>query len=200
MVPLEYIQFTPKISKKIYEKLKTIEQAYSDQPFAKLYSAVLRLFENSPFTNSQIIQKIKELNKFPALVIVRRISIAKRLSELLNQEGIISDWVSSKTSLDERMQKIENLKNGKLKVLVSTSLADEGLDIPQLSLVVLASQGKSRIKLIQRIGRVMRPYSGKIKGYVLDIAYGYDIFQRQAQKRIKFVSSEYNGIISIKQI
>jgi len=199
LVPLEYIQFTPKISKKIYEKLKTIEQAYSDQPFAKLYSAVLRLFENSPFTNSQIIQKIKELNKFPALVIVRRISIAKRLSELLNQEGIISDWVSSKTSLDERMQKIENLKNGKLKVLVSTSLADEGLDIPQLSLVVLASQGKSRIKLIQRIGRVMRPYSGKQRGYVLDISYNYDIFQRQAEKRKKFVSSEYTGIISIKQ-
>jgi len=199
LVPLEYIQFTPKISKKIYEKLKTIEQAYSDQPFAKLYSAVLRLFENSPFTNSQIIQKIKELNKFPALVIVRRISIAKRLSELLNQEGIISDWVSSKTSLDERMQKIENLKNGKLKVLVSTSLADEGLDIPQLSLVVLASQGKSRIKLIQRIGRVMRPYSGKQRGYVLDISYNSDIFQRQAEKRKKFVQTEYNGIITIKQ-
>ena len=199
LVPLEYIQFTPKVSEKIRNKLNTIEQTYSDQPFAKLYSAVLRLFENSPYTNSQIIEKIKELNKFPALVIVRRISIAKYLSELLNQNGIIADWVSSKTSLEERMKKIENLKNGKLKVLVSTSLADEGLDIPNLALVVLASQGKSRIKLIQRIGRVMRPSAGKTKGYVLDIAYNYDIFQIQSSKRIKFVSSEYNGIISIKQ-
>jgi superfamily II DNA or RNA helicase len=199
LVPLEYIQFTPKISEKIRDKLKTIEQSYADQPFAKLYSATLRMFEQSPYTNQQIVSKIKELNRFPALVIVRRIAIARKLSELLNQEGIVSDWVSSKTSLEERMQKIENLKNGKLKVLVSTSLADEGLDIPQLSLVVLMSQGKSRIKLIQRIGRVMRPYSGKSKGYVLDIAYGYDIFQRQGQKRIKFVSSEYNGIITIKQ-
>ena len=199
LIPLEYIQFTPKVSEKIREKLKTLNESYADQPFAKLYSAVLRLFENSPYTNSQIIQKIKELNKFPALVIVRRISIARKLSELLNQEGIVSDWVSSKTSLDERMQKIENLKNGKLKVLVSTSLADEGLDIPQLSLVVLMSQGKSRIKLIQRIGRVMRPFNGKQKGYILDIVYGYDIFQRQGQKRIKFISAEYNGIISIRQ-
>ena len=199
LVPLEYIQFTPKISRKIYDKLKTLNESYSDQPFSKLYSAVLRLFENSPYTNSQIIQKIKELNKFPALVIVRRIVMAKKLSELLNQEGITSDWVSSKTSLEERIQKIENLKNGKLKVLVSTSLADEGLDIPELKLVVLLSQGKSRIKLIQRIGRVMRPALNKEKGYVLDIAYNADIFQRQVSKRIKFVSSEYNGIISIKQ-
>ena len=199
LVPVEYIQFTPKISEKIRNKLKTIEQTYSDQPFSKLYSAVLRTFEQSPYTNQQIVQKIKELNKFPALVIVRRINIARKLSELLNENGIKSDWVSSKTPLEERMTKIENLKNGKLKVLVSTSLADEGLDIPQLSLVVLMSQGKSRIKLIQRIGRVMRPSAGKSKGYVLDIAYNSDIFQKQASKRIKFVSSEYNGIISIKQ-
>ena len=199
LVPLEYIQFMPKISRKIYNKLKTIEQAYSDQPFAKLYSAVLRLFENSPFTNSQIIQKIKELNKFPALVIVRRISTARKLSELLNQEGIISDWISSKTPLEQRMAKLEALKSGKLQILVSTSLADEGLDIPELKLVVLLSQGKSRIKLIQRIGRVMRPALNKEKGYILDIAYNADIFQRQVSKRIKFVSSEYNGIISIKQ-
>jgi len=199
LVPIEYIQFTPKISQKLYQKLKTLEQSYAGEPFSKLYNATLRIFEQSPYTNQQIVQKIKELNKYPALVIVRRISIAQKLSELLNQNGITADWVSSKTSLEERMTKIENLKNGNLKVLVSTSLADEGLDIPQLSLVVLMSQGKSRIKLIQRIGRVMRPSAGKSKGYVLDIAYNSDIFQKQASKRIKFVSSEYNGIISIKQ-
>jgi len=200
LVPLEYIQFTPKISEKIYNKLTALKKFYADQPFAKLYSTVLRLFENSPFTNSQIIQKIKEINKFPALVIVRRISVARKLSELLNQEGIISDWVSSKTPLEQRMAKLEALKSGKLQILVSTSLADEGLDIPELKLVVLLSQGKSRIKLIQRIGRVMRPAKSKEKGYVLDIAYNADIFQRQVSKRIKFVNSEYNGIISVKQI
>ena len=199
LIPLEYIQFTPKISEKIRAKLKNIEQSHAEEPFSKLYSAVLRLFENSPYTNHQIVSKIKELNKFPALVIVRRIAIAKKLSELLNENGIKSDWVSSKTSLKERMTKIENLKNRKLEVLVSTSLADEGLDIPELKLVVLLSQGKSRIKLIQRIGRVMRPAKSKEKGYVLDIAYNADIFQRQVSKRIKFVSSEYNGIILIKQ-
>jgi len=200
LVPLVYIQFTPKISEKIMNKLRAVRDFYAGQPFAKEYSAVLRIFENSPYTNQQIIQKIKELNKYPALVIVRRISVAKKLSELLNQNGIIADWVSSKTNLEERMNKIESLKNGKLQVLVSTSLADEGLDIQNLQLVVLLSQGKSRIKLIQRIGRVMRPYKNKNKGYILDIAYNADIFQRQADKRKKFVSSEYEGIISVKII
>jgi len=200
LVPIEYIQFIPKISEKIANKIQLVKQFYADQPFAKEYSAILKIFENSPYTNNQIVQKIKELNRYPALVIVRRIILAKKLSQLFNENGINADWVSSKSTLDERMQKIEALKNGKIQILISTSLADEGLDIPNLSLVVLLTQGKSRIKLVQRIGRVMRPAINKQKGYILDIAYNADIFQRQADKRKNFVSSEYNGIISIKSI
>jgi len=198
LVPLQYIQFETVPSKLIKEEIQNINITKSYDAFAKTYSRVLRLFENSPFTNKQIIEKIKELNKYPALVIVRRIVIAKKLSELMNQNGIISDWVSSKMDLNERMEKIENLKNGKLQVLISTSLADEGLDIPNLSLVVLLTQGKSRIKLVQRIGRVMRPAINKQKGYILDIVYPYEFFIRQGEKRYKFVSTEYNGIIEFK--
>jgi len=198
LVPLQYIQFETVPSKVIKEEIQNINITKSYDAFAKTYSRVLRLFENSPFTNKQIIEKIKEINKYPALVIVRRISTAKKLSELMNENGIIADWVSSKTDLNERMEKIENLKNGKLQVLISTSLADEGLDIPNLSLVVLLTQGKSRIKLVQRIGRVMRPSQNKQKGYILDIIYPYEFFIRQAEKRYKFVSTEYNGIIEFK--
>jgi len=198
LVPLEYIQFTPKVSQKLANKLKMVKESYNDQAFAKLYSAKLRLFENSLFTNKQIVQKVKEINKYPALIIVRRIAIAKKLTQMFNENGIVSDYVTSKTNLEERVSKIESLKNGKLQTLISTSLADEGLDIPNLQLVVLLSQGKSRIKLVQRIGRVMRPAKLKEKGYIFDIAYNDDIFQRQADKRKNFVFQEYEGIISIK--
>jgi len=198
LVPLEYIQYETVPSKVIKEEIRNIDVIKSYDSFAKTYSRLLRLFENSPYTNKQIIAKIKEINKYPALVIVRRIAIAKKLSELMNENGIIADWVSSKSTLEERMEKIEALKNGKLQVLISTSLADEGLDIPNLSLVVLLTQGKSRIKLVQRIGRVMRPSQNKQKGYVLDIVYPYEFFLKQGEKRYKFVSSEYNGIIEFK--
>jgi DNA or RNA helicases of superfamily II len=198
LVPLEYIQYETVPSKVIKEEIRNIDVIKSYDSFAKTYSRLLRLFENSPYTNKQIIAKIKEINKYPALVIVRRIAIAKKLSELMNENGIIADWVSSKSTLEERMEKIEALKNGKLQVLISTSLADEGLDIPNLSLVVLLTQGKSRIKLVQRIGRVMRPSQNKQKGYILDIVYPYEFFLKQGEKRYKFVSSEYNGIIEFK--
>ncbi|MCY0881479.1 MAG: helicase-related protein, partial [Firmicutes bacterium] len=195
LVPLEYIPFTPEIPRKLKEKIKKLEKEKENMDFAKYYSLLLRLFENSPGTNKQILEKIKEINAFPALVIVRRINVARKLSELFNQNGIPSDYVTSITKLDERMKKIENLKNGKIKALIATSLADEGLDIPNLRLIVLLSQGKSRIKLVQRIGRVMRPYKEKQKGIILDIAYDHQIFQRQFAQRYNFIFREYQGII-----
>ncbi|CAJ31578.1 putative helicase [Betalipothrixvirus pozzuoliense] len=196
LVPLEYIPFIPEIPKKLKEKIKRLEKEKEKMEFAKYYSLLLRLFENSPGTNMQIIQKIKSINAYPALVIVRRISTAKKLSEMLNENGISSDFVTSMTKLEERMRKIENLKNGKIQTLIATSLADEGLDIPNLRLIVLLSQGKSRIKLVQRVGRVMRPAKDKEKGIILDIAYDHQIFQRQFSQRYNFIFKEYNGIIS----
>ncbi|CAJ31513.1 putative helicase [Betalipothrixvirus acidiani] len=195
LVPLEYIAFVPEIPKKLKEKIKKLEKEKEKMEFAKYYSLLLRLFENSPMTNIQIIEKIKSINAFPALVIVRRISVARKLSEMFNENGIIADYVTSQTTLEERMKKIENLKNGKIQTLIATSLADEGLDIPNLRLIVLLSQGKSRIKLVQRIGRVMRPAKDKQKGIILDIAYDNEIFQRQFDQRYNFVFKEYEGII-----
>lgn len=197
LVPLQYISFVPKIPPKLQRKIQDLEDQKEDMKFAQFYSRLLRLFENSPLINLQIVNKIKEINEFPALVIVRRIAIAKKLSEMLNKNGISSDFVTSKTNLEERIRKIEALKSGKLQTLVATSLADEGLDIPNLRLIVLLTQGKSRIKLVQRIGRVMRPYPGKEKGIILDIAYNHEIFQRQFSKRYDFLLREYNGIISV---
>ncbi|AAL27733.1 putative helicase [Sulfolobus islandicus filamentous virus] len=197
LVPIEYIRYIPEIPKKLKLKIQDLDDNKDPENFAKYYSSLLRSFEHSPNTNKQIISKIKQLNQYPCLVIVRRIAIAKKLAEIMRENGIIADWVSSKTKLEERMEKIEALKNEKLQVLISTSLADEGLDIPNLRLVVLLTQGKSRIKLIQRIGRVMRVSQNKRKGYILDVIYNHDLFIKQSVKKMNFIENEYNGIITI---
>jgi len=197
LVPIEYIRYIPDIPKKLELKIEELDNNKDPENFANYYSNLLKAFEYSPNTNKQIIQKIKELNKYPALVILRRILMARILAKMMNENGINADYVSSKTKLEDRIEKIEALKNGKIQVLISTSLADEGLDIPNLQLVVLLTQGKSRIKLIQRIGRVMRISKGKEKGYILDVVYNHKLFLRQSVKKLNFVENEYKGIIKI---
>jgi superfamily II DNA or RNA helicase len=54
-------------------------------------------------------------------------------------------------------------------VLVASTLADEGLDIPRLERIVLAYPGRTRGRTTQRLGRLMRPHPGKSQPVLFDI-------------------------------
>ena len=73
----------------------------------------------------------------------------------------------SKMGAKKRREAIERTRMGENKVLVATSLADEGLDVPIFSCLVLAAGGRSAAKLEQRAGRVLRPHESKRNGGVI---------------------------------
>lgn len=74
----------------------------------------------------------------------------------------------SKLPAKKRREMIEGFRVGALPILVATSLADEGLDCPRASRLVLVSGGRSSGKLEQRIGRILRPFEGKEAGICHD--------------------------------
>ena len=62
----------------------------------------------------------------------------------------------------EQATMIEKFKKGEYNVLIATSVAEEGLDIPSTDLVVFYEPIPSEIRLIQRRGRTARKRSGKV--------------------------------------
>lgn len=95
----------------------------------------------------------------------------------------ITDSVQHEDCFGSSMDVVE-AKMGSL--LLATSLADQGLDLPQLTVVVLAFPEKARGRLVQRIGRVMRAWPGKEAPIVLDVVDdAVPMFQRRFQKRKK---------------
>ncbi len=76
----------------------------------------------------------------------------------------------SKMGVKKRRAAIEGFRDGSVKCLIATSLADEGLDVPRASVLILATAGRSGSKVEQRTGRVMRPHEGKSVGTVYDFA------------------------------
>lgn len=96
--------------------------------------------------------------------------------------------VSSKMpgGVKARRAAIGAFKKGDCKVLIATSLADEGLDVPIASVLVLVAGGRSSAKIIQRAGRVMRPFPGKTTGLVYDFTdRGAKFAHAQAKARRK---------------
>lgn len=69
----------------------------------------------------------------------------------------------------ERRARLEGAALGSCRVLVATSVADEGLDLPSLSALVLAVPSAHQGRVEQRIGRVLRPQAGKLRPVVLDL-------------------------------
>lgn len=57
---------------------------------------------------------------------------------------------------EERQMGLQLLKSGDVDVIISTSILDEGVDVPNINSVIYARGGKSTRKLLQGIGRGLR--------------------------------------------
>lgn len=62
---------------------------------------------------------------------------------------------------EQQRQAIERLRSGEINVLVATSIAEEGLDIPEVDHVIFYEPVPSEIRYIQRRGRTGRRVAGK---------------------------------------
>jgi len=105
----------------------------------------------------------------------------------------------SKMGAKKRRDTIAAFRDGSLKSLIATQLADEGLDVPIASELVLLAGGRSAAKIEQRSGRVMRPHGDKEFGVVHDyLDRGAKFAFAQAIARQKTYSSLGYEITRVK--
>ncbi len=91
-----------------------------------------------------------------ALVFVRMKRDANRLARLLEQDGLAATAIHSDRTQGERMQALEEFKQGKMKLLVATDIAARGLDIDQLPFVINYELPHTPEDYVHRIGRTGR--------------------------------------------
>ncbi|MCG2778985.1 MAG: DEAD/DEAH box helicase [Desulfobacterales bacterium] len=81
---------------------------------------------------------------------------------LFRGHGIKAELLTGDISNKDREDIVDRLNNGKVKVLISTTqLLSEGFDSKQLSTLFLASPIKFSGRLIQSVGRILRPMQNK---------------------------------------
>ncbi|MDD3420740.1 MAG: DEAD/DEAH box helicase family protein [Methanocellales archaeon] len=69
--------------------------------------------------------------------------------------------ITHKTPRDERTEILDNFRSDKYRVIVTSKVLDEGIDVPEANVaVVLSGSGSSR-EFIQRLGRILRKKEGK---------------------------------------
>ena len=136
------------------------------------YSTMLSELTDDPGRNQLIVADVAKEAKNGGgicLVLSDRKTHCGTLQNLLSQYGIKSEVLTGDLSDEERKVLVEALNSGQVKVLIATGqLIGEGFDCKELSTLFLTTPIKFDGRLIQYLGRVLRPAPGKEKAQVYD--------------------------------
>lgn len=135
------------------------------------------IVENLP-RNEYIVNIADELVRAgrKVLVFVSRIEHGKKLEALGGEDFLYS-------SHPNRDELIDDFRYGKIKCLISTSVLEEGFDLPIIDALVLGSPTKSIIKTVQRIGRSLRIFENKKDAIIVDFADNCKFLDKHFQRR-----------------
>ena len=131
--------------------------------YTKLINYLCENFHRNHLIRNYIVSEYGK----SCLILSDRLEHLETLMSLLNddlreQAVMISGKMTTKKGKAEREQALEDMRTGKKKYLFATySLAREGLDIPRLERLFMASPVKDYAVVTQSIGRIARTFPGK---------------------------------------
>ncbi|MGD0826835.1 MAG: DEAD/DEAH box helicase [Desulfobaccales bacterium] len=129
-----------------------------------------------------------------SLVLTDRKAHVETLEGLLEGRGVTAAVLTGDLSNGERQQVVEDLNAGRVRVLVATGqLIGEGFDCRELSTLFLATPIKFNGRLLQYLGRVLRPAPGKDKAKVFDYLDPVGVLENAARTRQRVYGGPQGG-------
>lgn len=128
-----------------------------------------------PDRNTSILNVIRQNKGHHCIVLSDRLEQLKYLQRELGYGLMIDGSMVSKKGKEQRRAAIQKMKTGEETVLfASYSLAKEGLDIPILDRLIMASPKKDKSVIIQSVGRIERKYGDVKIPIVYDFVDDFD--------------------------
>lgn len=154
--------------------------------YAKLVNFLADRYDRNELIAADLVENRDHYN----LILSDRLShleyLMKHLPRDLREQAVMVDGkMTSKKAKALREQAIEDMRQGRKRYLFATySLAKEGLDIPRLDRLYLATPQKDYAVITQSIGRIARTFEGKVEPVVYDyVDEGIQYLVRSYKKR-----------------
>ena len=158
-------------------------------------------------TDGQIDDIISEINvrverKERVLLTTLTKKMAEDMTDYLENLGIKVRYMHHDVDTIERMEIIRDLRLGEFDVLVGINLLREGLDIPEVSLVIILDADKegflrSETSLIQTIGRAARNADGEVIMYADSVTPSMEraIVETERRRKKQIAYNEEHRIV-----
>jgi len=158
---------------KLLQLISLIEESISENPKNK--TIIFSQFRDT------VVKISEELNKIPGIISKTFVGQAKKANSGLTQK--------------EQQEIMNEFREGTINVICATSIAEEGLDIPEVNSVIFYEPIPSAIRSIQRRGRTARLMKGK-SIVLLTLDTLDEIFYYTSMSREKRM---YKSIESVKE-
>ena len=154
----------------------------------------------------QVEDSIQEIKKtvakgFRVLVTTLTKRMTEDLTDFLRDHDVRVEYLHSDIDAIERVEILRNLRAGEFDVLVGVNLLREGLDLPEVALVIVLDADKegflrSETSLIQTAGRAARHEKGRVIFYAdvmtQSLTKAWETCQYRRDKQIAY--NEKHGI------
>ncbi|MDE6473410.1 MAG: excinuclease ABC subunit UvrB [Ureaplasma sp.] len=204
--PLMFDEFLDKISHSIFVSAtpNDWEIKYSNDIIVEqivrptgLLDPIVELKSATNQVDDILIQINKQIEKKERTFInVMTIKMAEELSKYLQEKQIKAAYMHNELKTLERTKVINDLRKGIYDVVIGINLLREGLDVPEVSLVLILDADKpgffrSEKSLIQIIGRAARNANGKVIMYGDEITEAMKIAITETARR-RQIQESYN--------
>lgn len=161
-------------------------------PLEKVYPSIYKKYvvENDA-RNGLVLDAAKATvaKGYQTLVLFNSLKHGKILYDLFKQHMNCA-ILDGSNSQEERDRVKKDLLAHKIDCVLASKIFDIGVDIPSLSGLVIACGGKSTVKALQRVGRVIRKYPGKKFAVIIDFIDQAPYLENHSKIRYKIYKSE----------
>lgn len=137
----------------------------------------------------EILKEVEKGNR--ALVTTLTKKMAEKLADYLAVRGIRCTYMHSEIKALDRIKVIKKLRTGEVDVLIGINLLREGLDLPEVSLVVILDADRegflrSETSLIQTFGRASRNIDGRVILYMKEMTGSLSRAIKESKRRRRY--------------
>jgi superfamily II DNA or RNA helicase len=186
----EELHATGAIVKPELVRRKTTFQYHYCGDYQPLITALIQDVKRNQQIVDDVARESRKKNSGIQLLVSDRVSHCQVFEKGLKAQNVDVALLTGQTAADQRAAIVENVQSGQVKVLVATlQLIGEGFDCPGLSNLFLTTPITFEGRLLQVLGRIMRPAKGKqakVYDYVDEAVY---VLKRSADSRKKILDS-----------
>lgn len=173
----------------IHLMLYDMEGSVRIPPTPDFNTQYIAMVVRNPVRNE--IAALEAIRNTPALILVQRIEHGNILLDLVHQKAhelgrkVNAVFLHGEHTAEERQLALQGFEEGSYQVLILSDVGREGVSLKNLNVVVLAAGQKSRVALIQRVGRGLHPKGKKMSMRVVDFIDAGGTPRKHSFMRIK---------------